>query len=70
MHPGFFVVVDVLYLRHGDEHGPLLILLADIGQPAEDEHPHNHYQHQQAQLLVAAQTFLRQGFPILKGTWS
>jgi hypothetical protein len=57
--PRFFVVVDVLYLRHGDEHGPLFILLADVGQPAEDEHTHDHDQHQQPELLVAAQTFLR-----------
>jgi hypothetical protein len=62
MHPGFFVVVDVLYLWHGDEHCPLLILLADVGQPAEDEHPHDHHQHQQSQLLVAAQAFTCQDF--------
>jgi hypothetical protein len=67
MHPGFFVVVDVLYLRHGDEHGSLLILLADVGQPAEDEHTHDHHQHQQPELLVAAQKFTRQDFLYLKG---
>ncbi len=67
--PGFLVVVDVLYLRHWDEHGPLLILLADVGQPAEDEHPHDHHQHQQPELLVAAQTFTS-GFSVFKGTWS
>ncbi len=44
-----------VYLWHGDEHGPLLILLADVGQPAEDHHAHNHHQHQQSKLLVAAQ---------------
>ncbi len=52
------VFVDVLYLWHGDEHGPLLILLADVGQPAEDEHPHDHHQHQQPKLLVAAHRHL------------
>jgi hypothetical protein len=67
MHPGFFLVVDVLYLRHGDEHGPLLILLADIGQPAEDKHPHDYHQHKQPQLLVAAHRHLRQDFLYLKG---
>ena len=40
------------YLRHGDEHGILLVLLADVGQPTEDHHAHDYHQHQQTQLLV------------------
>ena len=43
------------FLWHGDEPGVLLVLLADIGQPAEDEHSHDDHQHQQTQLLVAEQ---------------
>jgi hypothetical protein len=34
---------------------------------AEDEHPHDHDQHQQPELLVAAQAFTRQDFLFLKG---
>ena len=41
------------YLRHGNEHGALFILLPDIGEAGEDEHPHDDHQHQQPQLLVA-----------------
>ena len=40
-------------LRHRDEHRPLLVLLPDVGQPAEYQHPHDDHQHQQPQLLVA-----------------
>jgi hypothetical protein len=46
------------YLGHGDEHCVLFILLANIGQPAEDHHPHHHDQHQQSQLFVAVQMVL------------
>jgi hypothetical protein len=41
------------YLWHGNELGLLLVLLADVGQPAEDEHAHDDHQHEQAQLFVA-----------------
>ena len=51
--------MEVKYLRHGDEHGVFLVLLTDIGQPTEDEHAHDDHQHQQAQLLVAEQNFLK-----------
>ena len=51
--------MDMTYLRHRDKHGVLLVLLTDIGQPTEDEHPHDDHQHQQAQLLVAEQNFLK-----------
>ena len=40
-------------LWHGDEFCVFLVLLADIGQPTEDQHPHDHHQHQQPELLVA-----------------
>ena len=54
-----YLVIEKNYLRHGDEHGVLLVLLTDIGQPTEDEHAHDDHQHQQAQLLVAEQNFLK-----------
>ena len=38
---------------HGVEHGAGLVLLPDVGQAREDEHPHDDHQHQQPQLLVA-----------------
>ena len=47
------VICWPLYLGHGYEHGAWLILLPDIGQAREDQHPHDHHQHQQPQLLVA-----------------
>ena len=31
----------------------MLIFLPHVGQPAEDQHAHDHHQHQQPQLLVA-----------------
>ena len=38
---------------HRVEHRPLLVLLPDVGQSAEDQHPHDDHEHQQPQLLVA-----------------
>ena len=38
---------------HRVEHRPLLVLLPDVGQPAEDQHAHDDDQHQQPQFLVA-----------------
>ncbi len=52
-YQGFLVYSSSLYLRHGDEHGALLVLLANVGQPAEDHHAHDDHQHEEAQLLVA-----------------
>ena len=51
---GIHVILIVEYLRHGDEHSVLLILLPNVGEAAEDEHAHDDHQHQQTQLLVAA----------------
>ena len=55
--------VAVAHRGHGDdgpveggghrvEHRPLLVLLPDVGQPAEDQHPHDDHQHQEAQLFI------------------
>ena len=51
------VICSPLYLGHGYEHGAWLILLPDIGQAREDQHPHDHHQHQQAQLFVTREIF-------------
>ena len=41
------------HLRHRDELRVRLVLLGDVGQAAEDQHPHDDHQHEQPQLLVA-----------------
>ena len=37
---------------HRVEHRPLLVLLADVGHPAEYQHAHDDDQHEQSQLFV------------------
>ena len=39
-------------LRHWDELSVGLVLLRDIGQATEDQHPHDDHEHQQPQLFV------------------
>ena len=40
-------------VHHGGELGLAVVLLEDVGQGREDEHPHREEEHEQAQLLVA-----------------
>ena len=40
------------HLRHRDELRVRLVLLGDVGQAAEDQHPHDDHQHQQPELFV------------------
>ena len=41
------------YLRHRYKLGLGLVLLADVGQAAEDQHSHDDDQHEEAEFLVA-----------------
>ena len=44
------------HLRHRDELRVRLVLLGDVGQAAEDQHPHDDHQHQEAQLFITETT--------------
>ena len=46
------------HLRHRDELRVRLVLLGDVGQAAEDQHPHDDHQHQQPELFVTESGFL------------
>ena len=48
---------DTTHLRHRDELRVLFVLLRDIGQPTEDQHPHDDDQHEQAELFVTERVF-------------